>query len=412
MNAGAAEPVPSGWLNRTVLGAGLTSFLADVCYEMAAALLPGFLLVLGLPAAFLIGLIEGTADASANFAKLAAGWWGDRLGRRKPFVVFGYALTGVTQALFALATGWLLIFVGKVLGWLGKGIRGPLRNAILAEAVAPGDRGKAFGLHRAGDTLGAVLGPVLAFGLLRWLPEEAFGFHAGAYRVIFALTLLPGVGAALAFGLLIREHHRAADPELRFWASLRAMPSGFVRFLVGVGVFGLGDFSDKLLVVTATSLLAETEGPRDAAALGVLLYAWRNASQAISAFPAGALADRFGARRPLLASYILGAAVMLGFAVTVLTHTASLVWIFALFGLAGLYLAVVEALESVVTAELVPDRRLRGTAYGVIGTVNGVGDFLSSLVVGLLMQFVSPAAGFGYAAILMVLGAALLYRFR
>src|SRR5262249_14465502 len=159
----------------------LTSFLADVCYEMAAAVLPGFLGVLHLPAALLIGVIEGTADAIANFAKLTTGWYGDRLGRRKPFVVFGYALTGVTQALFALAVSWPLILVAKALGWLGKGIRGPLRNAILADAVAPADHGKAFGLHRAGDTLGAVLGPLLAFAILNLVPADFFADAAGPY---------------------------------------------------------------------------------------------------------------------------------------------------------------------------------------------------------------------------------------
>jgi MFS family permease len=408
MEKAAPTEAPRGWFNRTVLGAGITSFLGDVCYEMAAGALPGFAALLGLPSAAVIGLIEGSADATSNFAKLATGWWGDRLGRRKPFVVFGYAVTGVTQALFALATGWPLIFTAKVLGWLGKGIRGPLRNAILADAVAPADRGKAFGLHRAGDTLGAVVGPLLAFVLLLWLPADLFQIPQGSFRFVFLLTLIPGVGSALAFALLIRERPRAANPQLRFWASLRSMPRPYRRFLLAVGVFGAGDFTDKLLIVAAVTLLAPGTGAQAAAALGVLLYAWRNAAQAVTSFPIGWWGDRVGARRPLL----LGAALMAAFAMTFHLGASGLPLLFVLLGLAGVYLATEEALENVLVAELVPDVGLRGTAYGVLGTVNGAGDFLSSVLVGVLMQWVSPVVAFGYAAVMMLLGAVLLWRVR
>src|SRR5438093_12921449 len=124
-----SAPPPKTWLNRTVIGAGVTSFLADVGYEMAAAALPNFLLVLAPASApTALGVIEGTADAVANFAKLGTGYVGDRIGRRKPFVVAGYGLTGVCHLFWAIATGWPLIFFGKVLGWFGKGVRGPLRN--------------------------------------------------------------------------------------------------------------------------------------------------------------------------------------------------------------------------------------------------------------------------------------------
>ena len=152
---------PSPWLNRTVLGAGLTSFLADVGYEMATAILPAFLQMLRIPPESIgavLGLIEGTADLLANAVKIAVGWYSDRIGQRKAFVVGGYALTGSAFALCALALAWPLVLVAKSLAWIGKGLRGPLRNAILADAVEPKDHGKAFGFHRAGDTLGAIAG--------------------------------------------------------------------------------------------------------------------------------------------------------------------------------------------------------------------------------------------------------------
>src|SRR5262249_49731215 len=160
-----ARPAKS-WLNRTVIGAGVTSFLADVGYEMAAAALPNFLLALAPAAApTALGLIEGTADAVSNFAKLRTGYVGHRIRPRKPFVVAGYALTGVCHLFWAIANSWPLILLGKVLGWFGKGVRGPLRNAILADAVSRADHGKAFGLHRAADTAGAVIGPLVGAAL-------------------------------------------------------------------------------------------------------------------------------------------------------------------------------------------------------------------------------------------------------
>lgn len=151
----------SGWLNRTVLGAGLTSGLGDLCYETAQAVLPAFLALLGAPPA-MVGSIEGLADGLNSFTKLVVGYLGDRLGARKALAVFGYALTPLGGALIALATAWPMILIGRLIGWFGKGVRGPVRDAIMAGAVGPEYRGRAFGLHRAADSLGAVLGPALA----------------------------------------------------------------------------------------------------------------------------------------------------------------------------------------------------------------------------------------------------------
>src|SRR6476661_1411131 len=140
-------PAPAGWFNRTVIGAGLTSLLADVAYEMATAVMPGFFAILSIPGAFL-GLVEGTGDALANFVKLGVGYYSDRIGKRKAIVVSGYALTGVSLSLFAFALGWPLILLGRSLAWIGEGRRRPLPRAILADSVSPEDIGKAFGFHR------------------------------------------------------------------------------------------------------------------------------------------------------------------------------------------------------------------------------------------------------------------------
>src|SRR5581483_5282652 len=214
-----------------------------------------------------------------------------------------YALTGCSTALWSLAAGWPLVFAGKLLGWFGKGVRGPLRNAILADAVSAADRGKAFGLHRAADTAGAVVGPLLAAALLAVLGPHFPAAPDWPFRCIFLVTLAPGLTATLAFALLVRENAPGAGQPHSLLAAWGRMPTAFRRYLVGVGVFGLGDFSRTFLILAATVLLrpwADTAGGVPAcgspAAWAAVLYAWHNACQAAASFPVGALSDRIGRR--------------------------------------------------------------------------------------------------------------------
>src|SRR5829696_7910102 len=329
------EP-PTGWFNRTVIGAGLTSLLADVAYEMANSLLAGFLAALHIPQWFL-GLIEGTGDALANFVKLGVGYYSDRIGQRKPIVVAGYALTGVSLSLFALAAGWPLILLGKSLAWVGKGLRGPLRDAILADSVPPAAVGRAFGFHRAGDTVGAIVGPLLGFVLITSLPTSVLDATVAPHRVAFLLTLIPGVGSALVFWWLVREQRFTPRPGVRFRESLAELPKPFRRYLLAVGVFGLGDFSAVLLVGASILLLEPEHGRAFALAVGPILYATRNTWQALTAFPVGALSDRIGRRGLLVGGYLVGVVVMLGFAAGFLWEVRSLAYVAGLFVLAGVY---------------------------------------------------------------------------
>ncbi len=201
-NTGQGSPgspdSPGRWLNRTVGGVGLTSALGDFCYETTTVLLPGFLAVLGLPAAIL-GLLEGIADAVASFTKMVSGYIADKLGHRKLLVLVGYGLTPIGQIFIALAWGWPLLFFGRIVSWFGKGLHGPLRDAIVAQAISPGTRGRAFGFHRAMDTLGAVLGPLLGVALLGWAQTLEWADPSGPFRLVFWLSLIPGGLAVLAF---------------------------------------------------------------------------------------------------------------------------------------------------------------------------------------------------------------------
>jgi len=404
------DPVPAGWFNGTVIGAGLTSLLADVAYEMTTAVMPGFFAILNIPGAFL-GLIEGTGDALANFVKLGVGYYSDRIGKRKAIVVAGYALTGVSLSLFAFAVGWPLILIGKSLAWIGKGLRGPLRDAILADSVPPQDVGKTFGFHRAGDTVGAIIGPLLGAFLIASVPAESLSFLFSTgdgsdrpHRLVFLLTLVPGIGSALVFLWMVREQRFTPRPGLRFRESLSELPKPFRRYLVAVGLFGMGDFAHSLLILASIALLEPGYGREYALVAGPILYATRNSWQALIAFPVGALSDRVGRRGLLLCGYLLGVAVMLGFAAAFAWQLGSIAFVTAQFVLAGIYIGIQEALEGAMTADLIPDRTRRGTAYGVLGSVNGVGDFAASVVVGLLLVW-QPEVAFVYAAMWMLLGA-------
>lgn len=396
MRLHAEETKPATWRNPAVIGMGLASFFSDLGHETATAILPLFLASIGAPPAAL-GAIEGVADATSSFVKLGAGWIGDRIPRRKSIVVGGYAFTALATALFALATAWPHILVSRTIGWFGRGIRGPLRDAMLSDSVEPVVRGRAFGFERAGDTLGAVAGPALAVSLL----------PVFTHRQIFLATLLPGLLAALSFGLLVKERGRLSMRPRKFLEAVGALPPRYRLFLVGVAIFGAGDFAHTLLILRATEALTPSLGAAQAGTIGVGLYTVHNVLYAAASFPIGTLGDRFGKRALLAGGYLLAAVVSVGFVIA-----SPAVWTLALlFALGGLYIAVEDTLERAIAADLLPED-LRSTGYGVLATANGLGDFTSSLIVGLLWTAVGPAAGFAYAAALSVTGAAIVFRVR
>lgn len=390
------------WLNRTVAGAGITSALGDLCYETTTVILPGFLAVLGIPAAIL-GLIEGIADAVASFTKMASGYIADKLGHRKLLVLIGYGLTPIGQALIALAAGWPLILLGRLVSWFGKGLRGPLRDAIVIQAVNPATRGRAFGFHRAADTLGAVLGPLFGVALLGLAQDWHWQDTAGPFRFVLWLSLIPGVLAVLAFLILVRDPQHSPNPALKFLSSLRELPIRFKRYLGAVGIFGMGDFSHALLILAATTLLAESSGVVHAAQVAGLLYAWRNVVQMAASYPIGFLADRFGHLPVLSIGYALGTMTATLTAMAFWIETDSVALLAGIFFIGGLYMAVQEALESTVAAGMVETNTLT-LSIGALGTVNGVAKFISSTAVGLVWTALSPELAFTLAAGFMLAG--------
>ena len=391
--------VKQSWLNRTVLGVGLTSLLSDWSHETATAVLPAFLAAIGAGPVWL-GAIEGIADGLSSFAKLAAGHFTDRLKHRKPLAVFGYAFTALATASFAFATHAYHVLFGRVAAWLGRGVRSPAKKALLAADVPPNAYGRAFGFERLMDTVGAIAGPLTALWLL-----EATGH---SYRKVFLWTLLPGVIAVASFWLLVRERPIVARPQRSFLFGLKALPLPFRRLLVGVGVFGAGDFSHTLLILYATRTLAPGHGMARADSLAVGLYTLHNVFYAGSAYLSGWLSDHVPSRKAVLAAgYALGGVT----AILLCTGTHSL-WLLALiFVLAGLYVGTEEALEDSLSAELVPEEQ-HGMAFGTLAAVNAFGDFLSSLMVGFLWSAFNVQTAFAASALLFIIGAILILRLR
>jgi MFS family permease len=354
-----------------VLGIGLASLCSDVGHEMATTSMPVLLASLGATSAAL-GLIEGLADGLSSFAKLLSGLYSDKLRRRKPLAVVGYFVTASGMASFALATQWWHVLIGRVGGWLGRGARTPVRNVLLTEATTPETYGRAFGLERAMDSAGAVLGPLASLLLLAFL----------GLRWVFVFTLIPGLAAALLIGLLVREREHAPQPHVRLWSGVRSLPAQFRRYLIGIGVAGIGDFSNTLLILWATQAWTPRLGASHAAKLAMAFYVAYNVVYTASCYISGLLADHLPKRSVLAGGYALAVVP----AIALLAPGASFAKFAIVFGFSGLYMGVWETVESSTSATMLP-AHVRGIGFGTLATVNGIGDFISSALVGSLWVF-------------------------
>ena len=393
MNAAEVNVARPRWFSKAVLGFGLASLLSDAGHEAGTAALPALLMSLGaLPAA--LGVIEGIADGVVAFAKLYGGSLANRMAWRKPIAVLGYLITGLSIGLFGVASSWVHILLARSLGWLARGLRGPARSAMLADAVPKSVLGRAVGFHRAMDTVGATLGPAIATVLLTWVP----------LRALFGYAMVPGVLAAVVFALLVKAppvtRKETPPPLLK---SLRLLPAAFRRFLLAVLAFGIGDFARTLLILRAAQLLTPEYGATRAAAIGMMLFVVHNLAAAACAYPAGRLADSVSPQRLLAVGYGLGVVT----AVLAALASPSLPFLVVLFVVAGLVIGIEETLESVVTGLQVESAQ-RGSAYGALAATNGVGDMVSSSVVGLLWTWQGPALAFGFAAVASLVGTLLL----
>lgn len=389
------------WLNKNVIGFCSASFFGDWCHEMDTAILPMFVvqLVGSAYTPIILGAIQGVADAGATITKLLSGWLADRVPFYKPYLICGYGFTGVFLALIGTAQSIVAVFAYKIFAWLSKGLREPMRDTWLAKIVSPMFYGRVFGLQRAWDTLGALVGPVTAFVALKMNV---------ALSSIFFLSLIPAIFAVLSIIFLTQEDKReisTAHP-LHFLEHIKTLPSEFIYFLVIMFVFGMGNFNQALLIYRVQDLLGYEHSFMVATTQGVLLYVFFNILRAMSEFGMGTLSD-YVDRKKLLAVFGFGF-----FGITALCCMSQTVnvwfWLFC-FGCAGVSAGTVKALEKAHAAYILPEP-VRGTGLGVLQSVDGVGDLLSSIIVGTLWSVFSPSSGLMYAAILSFIAMILLIR--
>src|SRR6266404_1712981 len=378
-------------LPRNVFAISLVSLLNDASSEIIYPLLPIFLsLTLGASPG-VVGLIEGAAESISSLLKLFAGYFSDRQGKRKSFVVFGYVLSSFVRPVLAFAVNWYEVLAVRLSDRVGKGIRSAPRDAMIADTVRVEERGLAFGFHRAMDHTGAVAGPLLGYLLVLLFAVDRNAPSAGEFKKIFLAASIPAIAAVAVAAFYVREvkHKRRADdvvvPAVKL--SLQGFDSNFKRFLFIVALFTLSNSSDAFLLLRArmagVSVVAIP-----------LLWATLHVSKVVSSLFGGDLSDRLGRRRLIVSGWILYAAVYAGFA---FVSNAWSVWI--LFIIYGIYFGFAEGAEKALVADLVPPEK-RGTAYGLYNLAFSITVLPASILMGALWDWRGPQTAFVVSAIL------------
>jgi MFS family permease len=371
-------------LHRNVWVTSATSFLTDVSSEMVFDVLPLFLSgVLGVRTAA-IGLIEGVAEAVSSFLKVGSGALSDRLGRRKWLAVAGYGISAASKPLLLFASSWGVVLGIRSLDRFGKGVRSAPRDALLAESVSKETSGLAFGVHRAFDSAGAVVGLLVAFAVVWSAQRSARALAPETFRLLVFASLVPAFAAVAVLALGARETGGSAPKAGRRGSlSIRGIDPPFRRFLIAAGLFALGNSSDSFLVLRASE-----RGLSVAGVLGMLLGF--NVVYTLVSAPAGRLSDLLGKKRVIAAGWIFYSVLYLGFA---LARDASQV--VALFVVYGVYYGLVEGVGRAFVADLVKDRSKLGSAYGLYHAVIGTAALPASLAAGILWQGIAGFSGLG-----------------
>jgi MFS family permease len=383
-------------ITRNVVALGLVSLLTDISSEMLVYVIPLFLANVLLAPAALIGLIEGVAESTSALLKLISGALSDRLGRRRLLVGLGYGASTLSKALYLAAVAWPVVMIARVGDRLGKGIRTAPRDALIADSTAPEYRGVAYGFHRAMDTLGAFGGVLIAAAVIWAVEGDATRLTADAFRLLVILSVIPAVLAVVTVVVGVRD---VALPKARQSlagsglvtqaigdvAQWRRFPGPFWLFMLATALFTLGNSSDAFLALRSQDLGLSL------LALLLAIVAF-NATNAVVAWPAGALSDRIGRRSLIAGAWLIYAACYAGFAVA-----GSAAWVLPLWIAYGMYYALSEGVGKAMVADLAP-AELRATAFGILNATVGIMILPASVIAGILWSAIAPPAPFWFGA--------------
>lgn len=382
------------WLTPGVRGIGAASLLSDLGHEVPTALLPRFITSLGGSAAAL-GVIEGIADGLAGIARLAGGALADDPERRRAVAVGGYTSVAILSGLIGAATAVWQVGILRASAWTARGLRVPSRNALLADATPREAYGRAYGFERMMDNLGAIGGPILALLLV----------SVFSIRTAILLSIVPGL---MATGAILYAIRRLATPEDRERRPIRlqvrpVIRAGLGRLMMGVSAFELGNVAATLLILRATELLSPGRGADSATSVALVLYVCYNAAATLASVPAGHLSDRTTPRLVLSGGVIVFFAAYAIFAFVGPSVPALLV----AFVLAGVGIGCVETAEHAAVAVAAP-ADVRGSAFGLLASVQSFGNLAASGIAGIIWTAVSPKVAFIYVATWMLMAVALL----
>ncbi|MBP1663310.1 MAG: Major facilitator superfamily permease [Bacteroidetes bacterium] len=359
---------------------GIVSFLTDTSVKMVYSVMPLFLMSIGASKTSL-SLIEGIAESTASLIKAFSGYWSDRIGRNKPFMLIGYGLSALIMPVYALVVSPLQVLIFRFIERVGKGIRTAPRDSLVAGSVNGNEVGRSFGLHKAMDNSGAILGPLLAFLLLL--------FHPGDFRLIFLLAGIPGILGMFVLVFGIREAKKRKESLMKNFR-FSDFPKRFYLFLAIIFIFTLGNSTDALLMVKANEVgIKITFIP--------LVYLISSVVSVFLAIPFGSLSDRIGREKLLIAGFLIYSLVYFGFGVT-----ANVYVIVALFALYGIYSALTDGVQKAMISDLT-DENKKGTGMGIYNAMLGITLLPASLIAGLLYDKVNSSIPFYFGGVMSLL---------
>jgi len=368
-----------------VIFLGLTSFINDISSDMIFAVMPFFITSLG-GGGIAVGLISGLGDSISGILKVFSGYLSDKFGKKMPFVFGGYFISSVMKFLFPFAKTWSTLAFLIPLERIGKGLRTAPRDAIISSSASSSSKGKAFGIHRTLDTLGAFLGALGAFFFFWFLKLEL--------KTILFIAAIIGFFALLP--LLFVKEKKSFPLSLSLKMSLKDLPSGFKWYLVAVTLFALGNFSYMFFVLKSKIIFEDIFNLRLATALPILLYVWFNVIYALSSTPAGMLSDKIGRKKTLILGYLIYAFTCAGF--TLANFWVTFIILFAMYGLS---FGIIEGVSRAYAADFVPEN-LKGTALGIFHTCISLAVLPGGIIAGILWSL-NPNFTFIYGAILGIL---------